>query len=158
MLSRRHQILLMTLSLVFNTGAMMITIAYARGTVIIETNPMTRSSIATLGSLAPLANCAVIILIYLAILRVEGTFRGGALGKFAWFVEFGLDFSALLLPIVTFLDVFGDVAVVFFGANLMTLTQLLVFSPLVAFDFAMVFRALPAAARTVTRLKTIILR
>ena len=117
-----------------------------------EANPVTRSSIAFLGNLAPMANFAVILLIYLAILRVIRTNR--AEGFVDAFVSLGLDFAALLLPIVTFLDVFNDVSVIFFGANLMTLTQLLSLSPLVAFDFALLSRAVPFATRIVTRLRT----
>src|SRR5437867_3484499 len=69
-------------------------------------------------------------------------------------VILGLDFSALLLPIVTFLDVFNDIAVVFFSVNLITLTQMLSLAPLVTFDFVLVSRAVPLASRTVTRLRT----
>jgi len=69
-------------------------------------------------------------------------------------VKLGLEFSALLLPTVTFLDVFNDIAVVFFGVNLMTLTQMLSLAPLVAFDFVLASRAVPLASRTMTRLRT----
>jgi len=143
----------MTASIIFNLAAMALTVRYTRGGgAVVEANPVTRSSIAFLGNLAPMANFAVILLIYLAILRVIRTNR--AEGFVDAFVSLGLDFAALLLPIVTFLDVFNDVSVIFFGANLMTLTQLLSLSPLVAFDFALLSRAVPFATRIVTRLRT----
>src|SRR5712691_473113 len=142
----------MTASIIFNLAAMALTVRYASGGAILEANPVTRSSIAFFGNLAPTANFAVILLIYLAILRVaRGPRAEGLVGAC---VSLGLDFSALLLPIVTFLDVFNDSAVVFFGANLMTLTQMLSLAPLVAFNFVLVSRAVPLASRTVTRLRT----
>ena len=143
----------MTASIIFNLAAMALTVRYTSGRgAIVEANPVTRSSIAFLGNLAPTANFAVILLIYQAILRVARTPR--AEGFLDAFVSLGLDFAALLLPIATFLDVFNDVAVIFFGANLMTLTQLLSLSPMVAFDFVLLTRAVPLATRMVTRLRT----
>src|SRR3989454_4497866 len=143
----------MTASIIFNLVAMALTVRYTSGRgAIVEANPVTRSSIAFLGNLAPTVNFAVILLIYLAILRVARTPRAESFVDA--FVSLGLDFAALLLPIVTFIDVFNDVAVIFFGANLMTLTQLLSLSPLVAFDFVLLSRAAPLATRIVTRLRT----
>ena len=142
----------MTASIIFNLAAMALTVRYASGGAILEANPVTRSSIAFLGNLAPTANFAVILLIYLAILRVARSPR--AEGLVGAYVSLGLDFSALLLPIVTFLDVFNDSAVVFFGANLITLTQLLWGAPFVAFEFVLVSRAVPLAVRTMTKLRT----
>ena len=52
------------------------------------------------------------------------------------------------------MDVFNDIAVVFFSADLMTLTQLVSLAPLVALDLVLFSRAVPLAARTVTRLRT----
>ena len=118
-----------------------------------EANPITSSSMAYLGNLAPTANFAFIFLIYLAILRVADS-RGAEGPGVGTFVSIGLDFSALLLPVVTFLDVFNDIEVVFFSADLMTLTQLVSLAPLVALDLVLVSRAVPLAARTVTRLRT----
>ena len=143
----------MTASIIFNLAAMALTVRYTSGRgAIVEANPVTRSSIAFLGNLAPTANFAVILLIYLAILRVARTPRAESFVDA--FVSLGLDFAALLLPIVTFIDVFNDVAVIFFGANLMTLTQLLSLSPMVAFDFVLLTRAVPLATKMVTRLRT----
>jgi len=157
MLGRRLLLVLMTASIVFNTAAMALTLRYAggggRGGGIVEANPITRSSMAYLGNLAPMANFALIFLIYLAILRVADS-RGAEGPGVGTFVSIGLDFSALLLPIVTFLDVFNDIAVVFFSADLMTLTQLVSLAPLVALDLVLFSRAVPLAARTVTRLRT----
>jgi len=154
MLGRRHLHVLMSASVIFNFVALALTIRYAGAGTIVEANPVTRSSIALLGNLAPIGNFAVILLIYLAIFRVaKGPRAGGLLGLRA-FVSLGLDFSALLLPIVTFLDVFNDIAVVFFSVNLITLTQMLSLAPLVTFDFVLVSRAVPLASRTVTRLRT----
>ena len=154
MLGRRHLLVLMSASVIFNFVALALTIRYAGAGTIVEANPVTRSSIALLGNLAPIGNFAVILLIYLAIFRVaKGPRAEGLLGLRA-FVSLGLDFSALLLPIATFLDVFNDIAVIFFSANLMTLTQLLSLAPLVAFDIVLVSRAAPLASRTVTRLRT----
>ena len=107
-----------------------------------------------LGNLAPIWNFAVILLIYLVIYLVAEGPRAKGLMGFRAFVSLGLDFSALLLPIVTFLDLSNDIGVVFFGANLMTLTQMLSLAPLVAFDFVLVSRAIPLAGRTLTRLRT----
>jgi len=144
----------MSASVIFNFVALALTIRYAGAGTIVEANPVTRSSIALLGNLAPIGNFAVILLIYLAIFRVaKGPRAEGLLGLRA-FVSLGLDFSALLLPIVTFLDVFNDIAVVFFSVNLITLTQMLSLAPLVTFDFVLVSRAVPLASRTVTRLRT----
>ncbi len=154
MLGRRHLFVLMSASIIFNFAALALTIRYAGAGEIVEANPVTRSSIALLGNLAPIGNFAVILLIYLAILRVAERSRVEGLMGIDGFVGLGLDFSALLLPIVTFLDVFNDIAVVFFGANLMTLTQMLSVAPLVAFDFVLVSRAVSLAGRTVTRLRT----
>ena len=154
MLGRRHLHVLMSASVIFNFVALALTIRYAGAGTIVEANPVTRSSIALLGNLAPIGNFAVILLIYLAIFRVaKGPRAEGLLGLRA-FVSLGLDFSALLLPIVTFLDVFNDIAVVFFSVNLITLTQMLSLAPLVTFDFVLVSRAVPLASRTVTRLRT----
>jgi len=144
----------MSASIIFNFMALAPTIRYAGGGAILEANPVTRSSIALLGNLAPIANFAAILLIYLAILRVAKSPGAEALRGFGAFVSLGLDFSALLLPIVTFLDVFNDVAVIFFGANPMTLTQLMALAPLVAFHFVLVSRAAPMVGRTVTKLRT----
>jgi hypothetical protein len=151
---RRLLLLLMTASIIFNLAAMALTVRYAGGGAIVEANPVTRSSIALIGNLAPIANFAVILLIYVAILRLARGPPAEGLGRFGAYVSLGLDFSALLLPIVTFLDVFNDVAVVFFGANLMTLSQLLSLAPLVAFDFVLASQALPLGSKTVTRLRT----
>ena len=154
MLGRRHLHVLMSASVIFNFVALALTVRYAGAGTIVEANPVTRSSIALLGNLAPIGNFAVILLIYLAIFRVaKGPRAEGLLGLRA-FVSLGLDFSALLLPIVTFLDVFNDIAVVFFSVNLITLTQMLSLAPLVTFDFVLVSRAVPLASRTVTRLRT----
>jgi len=154
MLGRRHLHVLMSASVIFNFVALALTIRYAGAGTIVEANPVTRSSIALLGNLAPIGNFAVILLIYLAIFRVaKGPRAEGLLGLRA-FVSLGLDFSALLLPIVTFLDVFNDIAVVFFSVNLITLTQMLSLATLVTFDFVLVSRAVPLASRTVTRLRT----
>ena len=154
MLGRRHLLVLMSASIIFNFVALALTIRYASAGAIVEANPVTRSSIALLGNLAPIWNFAVILLIYLAIFRVAEGPRAEALMGFRAFVSLGLDFSALLLPIVTFLDLSNDITVVFFGANLMTLTQMLLLAPLVAFDFVLVSRAIPLAGRTLTRLRT----
>jgi len=154
MIGRRRLLVLMSASIIFNFMALGLTIRYAGGGAIVEANPVTRSSIALLGNLAPIANFTAILLIYLAILRVTKSPGAEALRRFGAFVSLGLDFSALLLPIVTFLDVFNDIAVIFFGANLMTLTQLMSLAPMVAFHFVLVSRAAPLASRTVTRLRT----
>ena len=153
LLGRRRLLVLMSASIIFNFMALALTI-YAGGGAILEANPVTRSSIALLGNLAPVANFTAILLIYLAILRVAKSPGAEALRRFGAFVSLGLDFSALVLPVVTFLDAFNDVAVIFFGANLMTLTQLMSLAPLVAFHFVLVSRAAPLASRTVTRLRT----
>ncbi len=154
MLGRRHLLVLMSASIIFNFVALALTIRYAGAGAIVEANPVTRSSIALLGNLAPIWNFAVIVLIYVAIFRVAKSQRAEGLMGFGGFVNLGLDFSALLLPIVTFLDVFNDIAVVFFSVNLMTLTQMLSLAPLVTFDFVLVARAVPLASRTVNRLRT----
>ena len=153
-MGRRSLLALMTATLIFNLAAMALTIRYANGGAIVEANPVARSSVALLGNLAPMANFAVILLIYLAILRVAKSPGADGFRRLGSVVGVGLDFSALLLPIVTFLDVFNDIAVVFFRANLMTLTQLLSVTPFVALDVILVSRALSLAIRTATRPRT----
>ncbi len=154
MFGRRPLLALMTASIIFNFAAMALTLRYVSGGAIVEANPVTRSSIALIGNLAPIANFAVILLIYMAILRVGKTQQAEGLRRYGSFVSLGLDFSALLLPIVTFLDLLNDIAVVLFDANLMTLSQLVSLAPLVAFDFVLVSRAAPMVGRTVTKLRT----
>jgi len=138
---KRHLGPLLVASTIFNFIAMALTILYTGRGAIIEENPVTRSSLAHFGPLAPIANFAIILTIYLIIYQAARSMHADGPIRFGWFVRLGLDFSALLLPVVTFLDVLNDVAVTFFTANSMTLGQLVAIAPIISLDLVVITRA-----------------
>ncbi len=108
----------------------------------IEANPVMRYALGHLGGLVLLSNGSIILVVYSLIIRVRGKLMATTAPSASLAIAgLGLDFAALALPILTFLDLSNDVAVTLFRSNVMTPGQLFTVAPLASLDSVLLFRA-----------------
>lgn len=141
----------MIVSLIFNSGAMLLTLAFTGRGSMIEANPVMKFALGNVGSFVLISNCSIIFLVYFMMFRVRGRLLAGATGASSRIAALGLDFSAMALPILTFLDLLNDVAVTLFRSNVMTPGQLFTLAPLVSLDSVLLLRSSLALRARQTR-------
>ncbi len=117
----------------------------------IEANPVMKFALGNVGSFVLISNCSIIFLVYFMMFRVRGRLLAGATGASSRIAALGLDFSAMALPILTFLDLLNDVAVTLFRSNVMTPGQLFTLAPLVSLDSVLLLRSSLALRARQTR-------
>ena len=120
-MSRNRAVLLsLVVTVALNTLAGMITIAYANGTTIVETNPVSGALLEAFGPGTLLLHAALIALVYPVAFLVSMTissshwlFRSKRILLFAFALIVGI------LPIGAFVDLLSDVLVVSFGTDVL---------------------------------------
>ena len=139
-MERRDAILLsLGVTVILNTVAGVLTIAYVNGTTIVETNPLSGALLETFGPSTLILHAIPIVLVYpLAYLVSRAISSANPLFRSKRILLFAFALVVAFLPMGALVDLFSDVLVILFGSDTLVGPQKIVTVALVcAVPFAM---------------------